>query len=233
MKLNALFGLLAALVISVVTADSAQAFYHAQMGRFVNRDPIGYRGGDPNLYGYVRGRPTRYVDPMGLRTRPGNVPPTQYPNDHPKPADTPDWWDHYWHGNGAGIDIGDYDGLLDLYKENQSVQDAMEKHNNGLIDASTPDCRGAVDGEVRTKTITFTSVYSVNLRSDIYELGNGRLKATTTCTSTAVCYHAQCTYNDDQRDYSGNPLPPPPAGLVTGAKDLEATCTTTWSFIDY
>ena len=40
-------------------------YYHAQLGRFVNRDPIGYLGG-MNLYGYVRGMPTYYVDPYGL-----------------------------------------------------------------------------------------------------------------------------------------------------------------------
>ena len=41
-------------------------FYHATMGRWVSRDPIGYRNGS-NLYGYVNGMPTYYVDPLGLR----------------------------------------------------------------------------------------------------------------------------------------------------------------------
>ena len=40
-------------------------FYHARLGRWVSRDPILYRGG-MNLYGYVGGRPTYYVDPSGL-----------------------------------------------------------------------------------------------------------------------------------------------------------------------
>ena len=40
-------------------------FYHARLGRWVNRDPIGYLGGT-NLYGYVGGRPTRFVDPLGF-----------------------------------------------------------------------------------------------------------------------------------------------------------------------
>lgn len=39
MKSKKLFGVLAVLALSVVMADSAEAFYHAQMGRFVNRDP--------------------------------------------------------------------------------------------------------------------------------------------------------------------------------------------------
>ena len=55
-------------------------FYHAQLGRFLNRDPIGYAGG-MNLYEYVGGMPTYYVDPWGLDKkepvpgRPGGVTP--------------------------------------------------------------------------------------------------------------------------------------------------------------
>jgi RHS repeat-associated protein len=39
-------------------------YYHAQLGRFVTRDPIGYAGGT-NLYQYVSSRPTSYLDPFG------------------------------------------------------------------------------------------------------------------------------------------------------------------------
>jgi RHS repeat-associated protein len=41
-------------------------FYAAHLGRWVNRDPIGYWGG-ASLYAYVLGMPTYYVDPSGLR----------------------------------------------------------------------------------------------------------------------------------------------------------------------
>jgi len=41
-------------------------FYASHLGRWVNRDPIGYRGGDANLYAYVGAIPLRYVDPLGL-----------------------------------------------------------------------------------------------------------------------------------------------------------------------
>jgi len=40
-------------------------YLHAGLGRWVTRDPIGYRGGI-NLYGYVRNTPTNTVDPLGL-----------------------------------------------------------------------------------------------------------------------------------------------------------------------
>ena len=39
--------------------------YHAQLGRFLQRDPLGY-GDGMNLYEFVGGRPTGAVDPMGL-----------------------------------------------------------------------------------------------------------------------------------------------------------------------
>jgi len=41
-------------------------FYHSQLGRWVNRDPIGYDAGDMNLYEYVGSRPTFFQDPEGL-----------------------------------------------------------------------------------------------------------------------------------------------------------------------
>ncbi len=44
-------------------------FYHQQLGRWVNRDPIGYLGG-MNLYGYVESMPTVRLDSSGLKTLP-------------------------------------------------------------------------------------------------------------------------------------------------------------------
>ena len=38
------------------------------MGRFLSRDPIGFAGGDANLYRYANRNPTTLVDPSGLRT---------------------------------------------------------------------------------------------------------------------------------------------------------------------
>lgn len=41
-------------------------YYHPGMGRFVNPDPIGLGGGDPNLYAYVGNDPVNATDPLGL-----------------------------------------------------------------------------------------------------------------------------------------------------------------------
>ena len=35
-------------------------------GRFIGKDPIGFKGGDVNLYGYVHNNSTNNTDPFGL-----------------------------------------------------------------------------------------------------------------------------------------------------------------------
>jgi RHS repeat-associated protein len=40
--------------------------YDPETGRWTNRDPIGFAGGDANLYGYVLGDPINGLDPLGL-----------------------------------------------------------------------------------------------------------------------------------------------------------------------
>ena len=40
--------------------------YDPDVGRWLAKDPIGFRGGDANLYGYVKNDPIRVTDPLGL-----------------------------------------------------------------------------------------------------------------------------------------------------------------------
>ena len=47
-------------------------WYDAQVGRFISEDPIGFNGGDVNLFGYVNNNPLMFIDPSGLR--PTNLP---------------------------------------------------------------------------------------------------------------------------------------------------------------
>ncbi len=44
---------------------SRARFYDPKLGRFISEDPIGFEGGDVNLYGYTRNRPTSLRDPSG------------------------------------------------------------------------------------------------------------------------------------------------------------------------
>jgi uncharacterized protein RhaS with RHS repeats len=45
---------------------SRARFYDPNLGRFISEDPIGFAGGDINLYGYVWNSPLGFIDPMGL-----------------------------------------------------------------------------------------------------------------------------------------------------------------------
>ena len=42
-------------------------WYNPSVGRFINEDPTGFRGGDTDLYRYVNNNPMTMVDPTGLR----------------------------------------------------------------------------------------------------------------------------------------------------------------------
>jgi RHS repeat-associated protein len=42
-------------------------YYHAQLGRFLTRDPLEYLAGSANLYEYTAGGPINGIDPSGLR----------------------------------------------------------------------------------------------------------------------------------------------------------------------
>ncbi|MGV1100658.1 RHS repeat-associated core domain-containing protein [Thiovibrio sp. JS02] len=41
-------------------------YYDPQAGRFISKDPIGFAGGDVNVYRYVGNDPVNWVDPLGL-----------------------------------------------------------------------------------------------------------------------------------------------------------------------
>ena len=40
--------------------------YDSEVGRWTNKDPIGFGGGDVNIYSYLGNEPIRYIDPFGL-----------------------------------------------------------------------------------------------------------------------------------------------------------------------
>ncbi|TKB75487.1 MAG: hypothetical protein E8D46_01315 [Nitrospira sp.] len=50
-------------------------YYHPRLQRFISEDPIGFAGGDVNLYAYVRNVPLLSIDPLGL------APPSNMPQD--------------------------------------------------------------------------------------------------------------------------------------------------------
>ena len=81
------------LLFAVLAAcESASAFYDSGLGRWLNRDPIGERGGI-NLYGVVGNDPVNRIDLFGLAY--GNpVPPIviTFPLPRPRPHYDPGYW---------------------------------------------------------------------------------------------------------------------------------------------
>ncbi|HLK86599.1 MAG TPA: RHS repeat-associated core domain-containing protein [Candidatus Binataceae bacterium] len=49
-------------------------YYSPTYQRFIGQDPIGFRGGDWNLYAYVLNSPVSLVDPFGYQWRPTPTP---------------------------------------------------------------------------------------------------------------------------------------------------------------
>ncbi|NOS81046.1 MAG: RHS repeat-associated core domain-containing protein, partial [Nitrospira sp.] len=79
-------------------------YYHPRLQRFIAEDPIGFRGRDVNLYGYVGASPTAFNDPFGLTREDINNMTNQareafFPDlNVPEHVDTMDMW-----GDGEGF----------------------------------------------------------------------------------------------------------------------------------
>jgi len=75
-------------------------YFDPSIGRFTQKDPIGFEGGDYNLYRYVGNNPVNWVDPDGrIRVPPGgsgggfgnrpSPPPRPTPSPSPTPTPSP------------------------------------------------------------------------------------------------------------------------------------------------
>lgn len=84
--------------------NNLNRWYDPRVGRWLSEDPIGFAGGDANLYRYVGNQATMIVDPTGLLLYPGwyiahGIP---YPSPSPHPAPPPKslYW-YYFNDNGV------------------------------------------------------------------------------------------------------------------------------------
>jgi RHS repeat-associated protein len=117
---------------------SRARFYDANLGRFISEDPIGFRGGDINIYGYVKNRPLRRKDPKGLDD--GDMNPNPFNNNAP-PFD----WDA--HLNQLQNQSNDY------WKYQMSLPEKPECGPAGhpLLEWAVPDNVGGTLGPFSSK----------------------------------------------------------------------------------
>jgi len=97
-------------------------YYSAVLGRFLQRDPLGYFDG-PSLYEYVNSSPSNWVDPMGLCSTPCNKKP---------------WWEKGLDGLQLGLDIA---GLIPGFGEiadgiNAGIYAARGDYLNAALSAA-------------------------------------------------------------------------------------------------
>ncbi|MBK8466832.1 MAG: RHS repeat-associated core domain-containing protein [Chloracidobacterium sp.] len=95
---------------------SRARFYDPQIGRFISEDPIGFAGGDVNLYGYVWNDPLNFIDPFGLDGGPLN-----YFRDPFSPDN--------WMGNGLSNTLSDLLGLDDVARWSWDLGDHSQPND--------------------------------------------------------------------------------------------------------
>ncbi len=136
-------------------------YYDPQVGRFISEDPIGFEGGDVNLFAYVGNNPVMRVDPSGLELRIYNRPVNGGPlswigANHAFFYSTET--DQFWgtagsSGSGAQaderavIDTGSYNVVPN--PQNIPESDVMnymrDTRNSGVFIPGLRDCHSAVD----------------------------------------------------------------------------------------
>ena len=121
--------------------------YDADVGRWTAKDPIGFEGGDTDLYGYVVGDPVNFIDPPGLSAMDVAIPIATFvsllDSPIPGPADV---------AAGAIIAVG---WLLDNYpypdNSNSAASNNTPGYNNNQSDVDTSP---ALEAEHKKKGTT-------------------------------------------------------------------------------
>jgi RHS repeat-associated protein len=86
--------------------DFRNRMYQPQLGRFLQKDPLGFGGGDANLFRYCGGDPVNQRDPYGLTTHTSKPDPQKRKDGNDGPGETAGeraWGDrNYSLGGGSG-----------------------------------------------------------------------------------------------------------------------------------
>ncbi len=156
--------------------------YNAALGRFASADPIGQAGGIA-LYEYVRSRPTRAIDPLGL-------------------FGTADFVANYFLGGGAYIELGSV-GLGEAFENSPSVESSVSQFNQAVrdqakavADATCAACTGEGQGRPDVN-FSMSSPGSTDVTSDgdLFSVGGSNLARSASCTISVDCRSGRYTYS--------------------------------------
>ena len=106
-------------------------WYDPQSMRFLSEDPVGFAGGDLNLYGYAWQNPINYRDPFGLDGW-GNDLANWLDKKIDVASDFYQMDDQHWVANGSTKTIADLShGVADLFRVGSGTGDAIYADDNG------------------------------------------------------------------------------------------------------
>jgi hypothetical protein len=186
--------------------------YDTTSGRFVSRDPIAFRGGEINLYGYVSGRPLIGLDYSGRQFH--TMPPTL--NLNPEDVLGPYWFsstwvadffNHYYYEAGRDFDLAEY-GLLENFRSSSQIRSQVTSYREWLAlhtfaQAASLKCNNYPGAPRPTKTVANTTnltydfglsgITSIpNAIDPLYPLGRPRYSNGFSVQSTCVISLDSC-----------------------------------------
>ena len=188
--------------------------YSPTLGRFIERDPIGFEAGDGNWYRFVANGPTRSVDPTGLTV-----------------GDTLDWllkgvkyWDWYKTGHGKMHDLSEEPVLYNTWLMNPLTQKALASFKADFRSFADDQLTNVLRNNTDCQHTTyrhFDSTYktdyaptNIELWRPLYFIGGTTLIGRGFCVFTTTCddaflrrEHTECnktaTYYDRRRCVTG------------------------------
>lgn len=112
--------------------------------RFIGEDPIGFDGGDVNLYGYVSNSPTNWIDSLGLTSCPTDNPNVRDPFGAPGRAAGPH----------NGVDFRNRLGA-NVYATEDGVVSGVNTSPRGGNQITINNDNGSVSGNAHTSSIVW------------------------------------------------------------------------------
>ncbi|MDR1492866.1 MAG: RHS repeat-associated core domain-containing protein [Planctomycetaceae bacterium] len=100
--------------------------YHPTLGRFLQRDPIGYEGRDINLYRYIKNKPNMLIDANGLKA----------------PSFWNDYWRFFWENYECSKAVKEVAIIIQKYTMDlDALPDVFPKHDSNPFQHCVWNCR--------------------------------------------------------------------------------------------